>query len=145
MLFQMFVMDSTAIVLAMAVLWLCFSSHANKCVSAEYSNHPLKTECVEAGIVGPESENPILKVHIIVSGDRGTVYMDELLMLGVDEDAGAQISNPDGGDRTGGATAPRYSNDVVENRLLGGHGQSGDEPDVKFDVSCAVRDILFAT
>jgi hypothetical protein len=74
--------DSTAIVLGKAVLWLCFSSHANKFVAAEYSNQ-LKTECVEAGIDhGLESENPILKVQIIVSGDQGTVYMDELPMRG---------------------------------------------------------------
>ncbi len=30
--------DSTAIVLGKAVLWLCFSSRANKFVAAEYSN-----------------------------------------------------------------------------------------------------------
>jgi Transcriptional activator of glycolytic enzymes len=123
--------DSTAIVLGKAVLWLCFSSHANEFVSAEYSGR-LKTECVEAGIVGPESENPILKVQIIISGDQGTVYMDELPMVGVDDQVAAVPgNNPDGGDRAGGAVAavgaaPRNS-DVVGNRLLDGHGRSGDQ------------------
>jgi hypothetical protein len=46
-----------AIVLGETVLWLCFCSPANKeIVAAEYSNR-LKTECVKAGIVGPESKN----------------------------------------------------------------------------------------
>ena len=123
--------DLTAIVLGKAVLWLCFSSDANKFVAAEYSNQ-LKTECVKAGIVGPKSENTILKVQIIVSGDQGTVYMHELSMVGVDDqvaDAGGQ-SNPDGGDRSGFAAAataaPRNNEDVVGNRL-DEHGRSGDQ------------------
>ena len=47
-----------------------------------YRSSRLNTECVEAGTVGLESENLILKVQIIVSGDQGTVYMDELPMRG---------------------------------------------------------------
>jgi hypothetical protein len=124
--------DSTAIVLGKAVLWLCFSSQSNKFVAAEYSNR-LKTECVEAGSVGLESENPILKVQIIVSGDQGTIYMDELPVVGgVDHQvaaAGGQ-NNPDGGDsRSEGAAAAAAlrNNDVVGNRLLDRHGQSGGQ------------------
>jgi hypothetical protein len=124
--------DSTAIVLGKAALWLCFSSHGNKFVCAEYSDQRLKTEYVEAGIVGPEIENPILKVQIVVSGDQGTFYMQKLSMVGVDVQvaaAGGQ-NNHDGGERvrgaTAAATAPRNS-DVVGNKLLDGHGRSEDQ------------------
>ena len=91
----------------------------------------MNTECVEAGTVGLESENLILKVQIIVSGDQGTVFMDELPVVGVDHQvaaAGGQ-NNPDGGDRSEGAAAAAAlrNNNVVGNRLLDGHGRSGDQ------------------
>ena len=91
----------------------------------------MKTECVEAGIVGLESENPILKVQIIVSGDQGTVYMDKLPVVGVDHQVAAagRQNNPDGGGGSEGAAAAvaLRNNDVVGNRHLDGHGQSGDQ------------------
>ncbi len=54
-----------------------------------YRSSRLNTECVEAGTVGLESENLILKVQIIVSGDQGTVFMDELPVVGVDHQVAA--------------------------------------------------------
>ncbi len=93
----------------------------------------MKIKCVEAGIVGPVSETLILKVQIIVSGDQGTVYMDKLPMVGVDDQVAAAGGRNilDGGDRSGGAAAatvaPRNNEGVVGNRLLDGHGPSGDQ------------------
>ena len=70
-------------------------------------------------------------MQIIVSGDQGTVYMDELPVVGVDHQVAAASgqNNPDGGDRSEGAAAATAlrNNDVVGNKLLDGHGRSGDQ------------------
>ncbi len=58
--------------------------------------------------------------------------MDKFPMVGVDDQVAAAggRNNPDGGNRAGAATAaamaPR-NNNVVGNKLLGGHGRSGDQ------------------
>jgi hypothetical protein len=73
--------DSVAIVLGKAVLWTVFSSVANSFVSADYCER-LKADLMDTGIVVPPGRNPVVKMPILVSGDQGTVFMDEIPLVG---------------------------------------------------------------
>jgi len=81
--------DSASIVLGKAILWLIFSSVANSFVSTDYCEQ-LKTDLSDTGIVIPEGRSPILKMPVLVSGDQGTVYIDELPAIDAINTGGGQ-------------------------------------------------------
>ena len=107
--------DSVSIVLGKAMLWLVFSSVANSFISMNYIEQ-VKSDLVETGIVVPEGRNPILKIPVLVSGDQGAVYIDELPLTVVDVGAGGEAQEPDANvriyenNRTGG--------DHIRNHML---------------------------
>ena len=65
--------DSTAIVLGKAVLGLIFSNVASDFISTADRDRVKRAELVVA-----ESQNPIAKVPVLVSGNQGTVFIDEI-------------------------------------------------------------------
>ena len=70
--------DSTCLVLGKAIVWLVFSSVANNFVSSmDYCNR-VKADLAETGIVVEVGKNPILKMPVLITGDQGTVYIDEI-------------------------------------------------------------------
>ena len=74
--------DSTCIILGKAMLWLVFSSVTNNFISIEYGNG-VKADLAETGIVIADGQNPILRMPVLVSGDQGTVYINELVITDV--------------------------------------------------------------
>jgi hypothetical protein len=65
-------------VLGKAVLWLAFSSVACDFVAEEYRDC-VKRDLADTGMVTiVDGQYPILKVPIIVSGNQGTVFIDEI-------------------------------------------------------------------
>ena len=104
--------DSASIVLGKAILWLIFSSVANSFVSTDYCEQ-LKTDLSDTGIVIPEGRSPILKMPVLVSGDQGTVYIDELPAI-------------DAIDTGGGQDAAGQQQDLSM-RILGNNRPSGDQ------------------
>jgi hypothetical protein len=85
--------DSTAIVLGKAVLWLVFSSVASDFISTGDQDR-VKRELSETGIVIAEGQNPISKVPVLVSGNQGTVFIDEIPTTSIEGDAvGAENEN----------------------------------------------------
>jgi len=88
--------DSTCIVLGKAVLWLVFSSVTNNFISVEYCNE-LKADLAETGIAIADGQNPILRMPVLVSGDQGTVFIDELVAaVPTEEGGGHQQDQQDG-------------------------------------------------
>jgi hypothetical protein len=81
--------DSTCIVLGKAVLWLVFSSVTNNFISIEYCNE-LKADLAETGIAIADGQNPITRMPVLVSGDQGTVFIDELVAAVPTEEGGGQ-------------------------------------------------------
>ena len=80
--------DSTAVVLGKAVLWLVFSGLANSfAFTDEYCNQ-VKADLVETGIIIADGQNPILRMPVLVSGDQGAVYIDELNSVAGERGAG---------------------------------------------------------
>ncbi|KAI2508148.1 hypothetical protein MHU86_6321 [Fragilaria crotonensis] len=77
--FQIYVNDfeSAAIVLGKAVLWLVYSSVACDFISATDRDR-VKADLADTGTVILDGQNPIAKVPIIVSGNQGTVFIDEI-------------------------------------------------------------------
>jgi hypothetical protein len=69
--------DSAAIVLGRAMLWVVYSSVACNHRLTEYRDK-VKSDLADTGIQVGEGQNPIIKMPVIVSGDQGTVYIDEL-------------------------------------------------------------------
>lgn len=69
--------DSAAIVLGKAVLWVVYSSVACNFISTEY-REKVKSDLADTGIQVGEGQNPIMKMPVLVSGNQGTVYIDEL-------------------------------------------------------------------
>jgi hypothetical protein len=110
--------DSTVIVLGKAVLWLVYSSDADNCLSAEYCES-IRGSLSETGINVVDGQNPIRKIPVLVSGDQGTVYIDEL--------AGAQVVGG-GGVAEGGAEAQHEGGDeVLNHRLLENNRTAGGD------------------
>jgi hypothetical protein len=68
---------SAAIVLGRAMLWVVYSSVACNHRLTEYRDK-VKSDLADTGIQVGEGQNPIIKMPVIVSGDQGTVYIDEL-------------------------------------------------------------------
>ena len=59
------------------MLWVVYSSVACNHISTEYRDK-VKSDLADTGIQVGEGQNPIIKMLVIVSGDQGTVYIDEL-------------------------------------------------------------------
>jgi hypothetical protein len=110
--------DSVAIVLGKAVLWTVFSSVANSFVSADYCER-LKADLMDTGIVVPPGRNPVVKMPILVSGDQGTVFMDEIPLVG--EEGGQQPQEHELSMRI--LENNRTGSDQIRNHML--HLQSG--------------------
>lgn len=72
--------DSVAILLGKALLWLVYSSVACDFMT-EIERDRIKSELADTGIVIEHGKNPIAKVPIIVSGNQGTVFIDEIPRL----------------------------------------------------------------
>ena len=103
--------DSVSIILGKAVLWLVFSSVANNFVSTNYVER-VKADLGETGIVVPEGKNPILKMPVLVSGDQGAVYIDELPLAA----ESAEAQEPDANVRI--YENNRTSGDHLRNHML---------------------------
>ena len=110
--------DSVAIVLGKAVLWTVFSSVANSFVSADYCER-LKADLMDTGIVVPPGRNPVVKMPVLVSGDQGTVFMDEIPLVG--EEGGQQPQEHELSMRI--LENNRTGSDQIRNHML--HLQSG--------------------
>ncbi|KAI2508158.1 hypothetical protein MHU86_6331 [Fragilaria crotonensis] len=61
----------------LAVLWLVYSSVACDFISATDRDR-VKADLADTGTVILDGQNPIAKVPIIVSGNQGTVFIDEI-------------------------------------------------------------------
>ena len=84
--------DSTCLVLGKAIVWLIYSSFANNFISPmDYCNR-VKADLAETGIVVELGKNPILKMPVLVSGDQGTVYIDEIPIGAAPIDADVDIA-----------------------------------------------------
>jgi hypothetical protein len=75
----------------------------------------VKANLGETGIIVPEGKNPVLKMPVLVSGDQGAVYIDEL-PLAAEFKAGAEAQEPDANVRI--YENNRTSGDHLRNRML---------------------------
>lgn len=102
---------AVALVLGRALLWLVFEDHNTD--GESYLPDDLVDQVWVAyrdipGRVLPLIENPIKKILLLVTGDEGQVYIDEL--GGGDDDAAV---NEDGSDNTGRRTRRRIERDEI--------------------------------
>jgi hypothetical protein len=79
--------DSASIVLGKAMLWLVYSSVACDFISAEYRDK-VKADLADAGVEIGIGRNPIVKMPVLVSGNQGTVYIDEIPPMVTNENDG---------------------------------------------------------
>ena len=70
--------DSAAIVFGRAMLWVVYSSVACNHISTDECRDKVKSDLADSGIQVEEGQNLIIKMLVIVSGDQGTVYIDEM-------------------------------------------------------------------
>ncbi|KAI2497781.1 hypothetical protein MHU86_16723 [Fragilaria crotonensis] len=114
--------ESAAIVLGKAVLWLVYSSVACDFISATDRDR-VKADLADTGTVILDGQNPIAKVPIIVSGNQGTVFIDEIPRL-PDLDGFAAGANNNNVDDNGGAlqglNARRLNMQILENNQISG-------------------------
>jgi hypothetical protein len=90
--------DSACLVLGKAIVWLIFSSVANNFISSIDCDR-VKSDLVETGIVVEDGKNPISKMPVLVSGDQGMVYIDEIpIGAPIDIAAGGDAQPTAGGD-----------------------------------------------
>jgi hypothetical protein len=86
--------DSVAILLGKAVLWVVYSSVASTYIDDEWRDR-IKQDLEETGIATiVDGQNPIMKVPVIVSGNQGLVYIDEIPRK---NDVNDTVANADGG------------------------------------------------
>ncbi len=125
--------ELTAIVLGKAVLWLVFSSVACDFVAEEYCDC-VKRDLADTGMATiVDGQNPILKVPIIVSGNQGTVFIDEIPRPSDNVDGTTTASGDnDGGERQrqqGGRIsddATRSGTIALNMRILQNHRVGGN-------------------
>jgi hypothetical protein len=103
--------DSVALVLGSAVLWLIYSCVPD--IVPESYKEEMKVKIEEAGVKVEEGINLIIKTPVIISGDQGVVYMDEL-----------PLSEPMNFETEQQQT--RNSN-VIEGRMVNEQVRSGDQ------------------
>jgi hypothetical protein len=115
--------DSAAIVLGKALLWLVYSSVSCNFISTVERDR-VKTDLSETGIVIVDGQNPIAKVPIIVSGNQGTVFIDEIPRLPMPDVDGTANNNMDNGAALqGGLNNAR----TLNMRILENNQASGDK------------------
>ena len=87
--------DSAAILLlGKAVLWVVYSSVASTYIDDEWRDR-IKQDLEETGIATiVDGQNPIMKVPVIVSGNQGIIYVDEIPR---NNDVNDTAANADGG------------------------------------------------
>jgi hypothetical protein len=73
----------------------------------------LKAHLSDTGIVVPEGRNPIVKMPVLVSGDQGTVYIDELPAIETIDAGGGQE-----GQQQHDRLSNRPSGDQLRNQML---------------------------
>jgi hypothetical protein len=100
-----------ALVLGSAVLWLIYSCVPD--IVPESYKEEMKVKIEEAGVRVEEGINLIIKTPVIISGDQGVVYMDEL-----------PLSEPMNFETEQQQT--RNSN-VIEGRMVNEQVRSGDQ------------------
>ncbi|KAI2509491.1 hypothetical protein MHU86_4868 [Fragilaria crotonensis] len=118
--------DLTAIVLGKAVLWLVFLSVASDFISTGDRDR-VKRELSETGIVIAEGQNPISKVPVLVSGNQGKVFIDEIPTTSIEGDAvGAENENGEpAGETINFLQGPSMRR--LNQRLLQNNQASGDQ------------------
>ena len=90
--------DSAALVLGKALLWLIYSVHGNDVPAAIRNSVRSEYDKVRQG---NDNTNPINKIPIIITGDDGVVYIDEIngIRAGNEKNGG---EGENGGDGQGG-------------------------------------------
>jgi hypothetical protein len=92
----------------------CFPSVANNFISTNHSER-VKADLGETEIVVPEGKNPVLKMPVLVCGNQGAVYIDEL-PFAAEFEAGAEAQEPDANVRI--YKDNRTSGDHLRNHML---------------------------
>jgi hypothetical protein len=101
---------AVALVLGHALLWLVFEDYNvdGECyLPNNFVNQVLLAYQDIPGRVLPLAQNPIKKILLLVTGDEGQVYIDE---LGGGDDA---VVNEDGSDNTGRRTRQQIERDEI--------------------------------
>ena len=107
--------DSTALVLGKALLWMLYSPALVPLVPEHYRDMVIMELDLALGDERPAVEDgvawsPIQKVPVVVSGDNGSVYIDEILLgelTGVGGEAQQQFAGAADNSAGGGGTSIR--------------------------------------
>jgi hypothetical protein len=110
--------DSVCLVLGKAIAWLIFYSVANNFISSIDCDR-VKSDLVETGIVVEDGKNPISKMPVLVSGDQGMVYIDEIpIGAPIDIAAGGDAQPMAGGDDVTMSGARTLGGNQMRNYML---------------------------